>query len=184
MAAAAPTLRGMVRRKFRPLPDRFDDLVVEAQIGALKGLRRYGEASRVAPLPWMIHTAQWAVKDALRASRSPIGAALGSRARASGRREWDRHPFDIDRTYRDDAKKSHEPADMRAAAAVRNVDDRDELGAILRRLGRREREILALHVGHGFTMRVVGEIVGLSESSVCKIEKRSLARLRESAGAA
>lgn len=185
MAAAEDSLRGMVRRKFRPLESRYDDLVMEARIGALKGLRRYAEASRVAPLTWMIQTAIWAVKDALRANRSPIGATLGSRARAKGREAWDRHPLDIDATFKDGQEhKSHEPADPRSAAAVRDVEDRDQLERLFRFLRRRDREILELHLGRGIPLRVVGEIVGLTESRVFQIERDALARLREVAGAA
>ena len=59
--------------------------------------------------------------------------------------------------------------------------DADELRSLLRVLGDREREILALRYGADLPANDIAELLGLSSANVHQIISRSLRRLRESA---
>ena len=48
----------------------------------------------------------------------------------------------------------------------------------MRRLSRRERDIIALKFGSGLTNRAIGPIMGVSESNVAVIVYRSLRKLQ------
>jgi len=57
------------------------------------------------------------------------------------------------------------------------------VAAALRELPPLERRVLVLSYGRGLTLREIGSEVGLSESGVCRLRARALARVRSACGA-
>jgi RNA polymerase sigma factor for flagellar operon FliA len=57
------------------------------------------------------------------------------------------------------------------------------VAAALRDLPPLERRVLVLSYGRGLTLREIGDEIGLSESGVCRLRARALARVRSACGA-
>jgi RNA polymerase sigma factor for flagellar operon FliA len=70
---------------------------------------------------------------------------------------------------------------------LRAPDHRDErwplVASALRDLAPLERRVLVLSYGRGLTLREIGSEVGLSESGVCRLRARALARVRTACAA-
>ena len=73
------------------------------------------------------------------------------------------------------------------AEVQRAPEHRDErwplVASALRDLAPLERRVLVLSYGRGLTLREIGGEVGLSESGVCRLRARALARMREACAA-
>lgn len=53
-----------------------------------------------------------------------------------------------------------------------------QLAAAIRSLPRRELEVLSLYYGEELTLKEIGEVMGVTESRVCQMHARAVARLR------
>lgn len=73
------------------------------------------------------------------------------------------------------------------AEVHRTPEQRDErwpqVASALRDLAPLERRVLVLSYGRGLTLREIGSEVGLSESGVCRLRARALARVRSACAA-
>ena len=73
------------------------------------------------------------------------------------------------------------------AEVHRAPEHRDErwpvVASALRDLAPLERRVLVLSYGRGLTLREIGSEIGLSESGVCRLRARALARVREACAA-
>jgi RNA polymerase sigma factor for flagellar operon FliA len=80
----------------------------------------------------------------------------------------------------DDAPNSNEPVDHRAdpADVFEFQESRRAVAAAIDALPEREREILLLYYDEELLLREIGEKLDLSESRVCQIHQRAVARLR------
>jgi RNA polymerase sigma factor for flagellar operon FliA len=58
-------------------------------------------------------------------------------------------------------------------------EEREEVAAALARLGEREQLIISLSYGEGRSLAEIGRMLGVTESRVCQVRGRALARMRD-----
>jgi RNA polymerase sigma factor for flagellar operon FliA len=170
--------RAVARRSLSPRcsPEDRDDLVSWGVLGLVQAAHRFRSGGRASFAAFAARRVRGQVLDALRAA-DPLPRAARRAWRQSGS---EGNPFPVsslDQTMargREGFRPLHSP---KAAAMTR--DPRwPQVQRALRILTPTERRVLILHFAHGLTLREIGTRVGLSESGVCRVRARALAKLR------
>ncbi|MBC7106061.1 MAG: FliA/WhiG family RNA polymerase sigma factor, partial [Firmicutes bacterium] len=75
-----------------------------------------------------------------------------------------------------------DPGSPDPLAAVEEAEARRLLATAVRELPERDRLVLALYYQEGLTLKEIGRVLDVSESRVCQLHGRAIARLREKLG--
>ena len=170
--------RAVARRSLSPkcTPEDREDLLAWGVVGLVQAARRYRIGGRASFAAFAARRIRGQVLDALREA-DPLTRAARREWRLHGRRT---DPFPVqsldeclDRG-RESFRPLHSPAARMAARDPRWRDVRHAL-TLLTPL---ERRVLLLHFQHGLTLKEIGARVALSESGVCRVRARALAKLR------
>jgi RNA polymerase sigma-B factor len=169
LAYAVPTIRGEVRRHFRDAgwavrpPRRIQDLQraasrVRAELSAANGCEPSARD----------------LAEVLGVSEQDIREALGGGGCFAA--------FSLDRPVEDEGSLSvgdliPDGREDSAAAEARAM-----LGPLVRRLGRRDREILRLRFFHGLTQQEMADVLGVTQVQVSRLLSRIYADLRRQLG--
>ncbi len=160
-------------------PDR-EDLIAWGVLGLVQAAQRYRDDRGSAFSSYAARRVRGQVLDALR-ERDPLTRSARKAFRAA-REANATLPNPITETSLDRALDAgYEP---RPSLAVRPGEKgpRDprwlDVARSLRTLPRVERAVLVLSYGRGLTLKEIGRKVGLSESGVCRVRSRALAKVR------
>ncbi|HKW77574.1 MAG TPA: sigma-70 family RNA polymerase sigma factor [Candidatus Limnocylindria bacterium] len=172
--------RAVARRSLSPkcTPEDREDLLAWGVVGLVQAARRYREGGRASFAAFAARRIRGQVLDALR-DADPLPRAARREWRAHGRRN-DPFPIQSLDDWIDRGRETFRP--LRAEPASASARD-PRWGDVRRALGllsALERRVLVLHFQHGLTLREIGLRVGLSESGVCRVRARALAKLRRS----
>ena len=157
-----------------------EDLIAWGVLGLVQAAQRYRD-DRGSPFgPYAARRVRGQVLDALR-ERDPLTRSARRAFRAA--READASlpqpiaVFSLDRCL--DAGFEPQPSAAARAAAPSARDPRwPEVAQALRTLPPLERRVLALSFGRSLTLKEIGSALGLSESGVCRVRSRALAKVR------
>jgi RNA polymerase sigma-70 factor, ECF subfamily len=152
------------------------DAVYREELPRVLNYFRYRGADRAVAedLTSVTFEKAWRARHRYRRERAAVSTWLIAIARNVAIDHFRRARRDLpldDETARDD-----ETPETQALHAAR----RRQLGDLLRGLGERERELLALKYGAGLTNRAIAKLMSLGESNVGTILHRTLEALRES----
>ena len=160
-----------------------EDLIAWGLVGLVQAARRYRGDRGASFGAYAARRVRGQILDALR-ERDPLTRSARRAFRAAQRASEDRgaaasavNPYvevSLDRI-----------GDI--AEVQRAPEHRDErwplVASALRDLTPLERRVLVLSYGRGLTLREIGEEIGLSESGVCRLRARALARVRTACAA-
>jgi RNA polymerase sigma factor for flagellar operon FliA len=156
-----------------------EDLVAWGVVGLVQAARRYRGDRGASFGAYAARRVRGQILDALR-ERDPLTRSARRAFRAAQRTSEDGGPgaaaltppyveVSLDRIG--DVAEVHRPPEHR--------DERWPIVAsALRDLAPLERRVLVLSYGRGLTLREIGSEIGLSESGVCRLRARALARVR------
>ncbi len=155
-----------------------EDLIAWGVVGLVQAAHRYRE-DRGSFRAYAAQRVKGQILDALR-ERDPLTRSARRAFRAAREANADLPTpcaeFSLDRCL----AAGYEPRGAERATAARAA--RDERWSVvareLRRLPRAERLVLALSFGRGLTLKEIGSAIGLSESGVCRVRSRALAKMR------
>jgi RNA polymerase sigma factor for flagellar operon FliA len=170
--------RAVARRSLSPKcgPEDREDLLAWGVVGLVQAAGRYREGGRATFAAFAARRIRGQVLDALR-DADPLPRAARREWRAHGRRS-DPFPVQSLDEWIDRGRENFRP--LRSPG--RSVAARDPRWLAVRRalavLAALERRVLTLHYQHGLTLKEIGVRVGLSESGVCRVRARALAKLR------
>ena len=157
-----------------------EDLIAWGLLGLVQAAQRFQD-DRGSPFgPYAARRVRGQVLDALR-ERDPLTRSARKAFKAA-REANAALPNPVTEVSLDRCLDSgFEPRPSRAAARA-PAGPRDPRWPVvareLRGLPRVERTVLALSYGRGLTLREIGRQVGLSESGVCRVRSRALAKVR------
>jgi len=160
-------------------PDR-EDLIAWGVVGLVQAARRYRADRGASFRAYAAQRVRGQILDALR-ERDPLTRSARQAFRAA-REENAELPspvaeFSLDRCL--DAGYEPRPSPSVLPGASPERDARwATVAREMRGLPRIERVVLALSFGRGLTLKEVGRAVGLSESGVCRVRSRALAKMR------
>ena len=157
-----------------------EDLIAWGLVGLVQAARRYRGDRGASFGAYAARRVRGQILDALR-ERDPLTRSARRAFRAAQRAGDDRgagaQPYvevSLDRI-------GDVPEVQRAPG---RQDERwPQVASALRDLAPLERRVLVLSYGRGLTLREIGEEVGLSESGVCRLRARALARVRSACAA-
>jgi RNA polymerase sigma factor for flagellar operon FliA len=157
-----------------------EDLIAWGVVGLVQAARRYRGDRGASFGAYAARRVRGQILDALR-ERDPLTRSARRAFRAAQRASEDRggtgSPFvevSLDRIG--------DVAEVRPAPG--RPDERWPLVAsALRDLAPLERRVLVLSYGRGLTLREIGGEIGLSESGVCRLRARALAKMRSACAA-
>jgi RNA polymerase sigma factor for flagellar operon FliA len=157
-----------------------DDLVAWGVLGLVQAAQRYRDDRGSAFRSYAARRVRGQVLDALR-ERDPLTRAARRAFRAA--REIDATlPNPITETsldrYLDAGYEPRSPVALRPGARGPRDERWAEVARHLLSLARVERTVLVLSYGRGLTLKEIGHQVGLSESGVCRVRSRALAKMR------
>lgn len=160
-------------------PDR-EDLISWGVLGLVQAARRYRDDRGASFRAYAARRVRGQILDALR-ERDPLTRSARRAFRAAREANADLPSpiaeFSLDRCL--DAGYEPRPSRALAVASSRLRDERwPAVAREIRRLPRLERVVLALSFGRGLTLKEIGSAVGLSESGVCRVRSRALAKMR------
>jgi RNA polymerase sigma factor for flagellar operon FliA len=170
--------RAVARRSLSPKcgPEDREDLLAWGVVGLVQAAHRYREGGRASFAAFAARRIRGQVLDALREA-DPLPRAARREWRAHGRRT-DPFPVQSLDDWLDRGRESFRPLQP----APSRLPPRDPRWLEVRRalavLTALERRVLALHFHRGLTLREIGAAVRLSESGVCRVRARALAKLR------
>ncbi len=155
-----------------------EDLIAWGLVGLVQAARRYRGDRGASFGAYAARRVRGQILDALR-ERDPLTRSARRAFRAAQRASEDRGvsappapPYvevSLDRIG--DVAETHR--------APGNRDERwPQVASALRDLSPLERRVLVLSYGRGLTLREIGGEIGLSESGVCRLRARALARVR------
>jgi RNA polymerase sigma factor for flagellar operon FliA len=161
-----------------------EDLIASGVLGLVQAARRYRGDRGASFGAYAARRVRGQILDALR-ERDPLTRSARRAFREAQRASEDRgatafaaHPpyVEVSLDQIGDVAEVHRAPDHR--------DERWPLVAsALRDLPPLERRVLVLSYGRGLTLREIGGEVGLSESGVCRLRARALARIRSACAA-
>lgn len=157
-----------------------EDLIAWGLVGLVQAARRYRGDRGASFGAYAARRVRGQILDALR-ERDPLTRSARRAYRAAQQSGDDRGmanpPYvevSLDRIG--DVPEVHRAPDRR--------DERwPQVASALRDLDPIERRVLVLSYGRGLTLREIGNEVGLSESGVCRLRARALARVRSACAA-
>jgi RNA polymerase sigma factor FliA len=156
-----------------------EDLVAWGVVGLVQAARRYRGDRGASFGAYAARRVRGQILDALR-ERDPLTRSARRAFRAAQQAGDDRGavpPYvevSLDRIG--DVPEVHRAPDR--------LDERwPRVASALRDLAPLERRVLVLSYGRGLTLREIGAEVGLSESGVCRLRARALARVRSACAA-
>lgn len=160
-------------------PDR-EDLVAWGVLGLVQAARRYRDDRGSSFRAYAARRVRGQILDALR-ERDPLTRSARKAFRAA--RELNAElPSPVSEMSLDtclDAGYEPRPSLALLPGAKGPRDARwHVVEREMRRLPRVERTVLALSFGRGLTLKEIGRSVGLSESGVCRVRSRALAKMR------
>ena len=171
--------RAVARRSLSPKcgPDDREDLLAWGVVGLVQAARRYREGGRASFAAFAARRIRGQVLDALREA-DPLPRAARREWRARGRRT-DPFPVQSLDDWIDRGRETFRPLQPAIAVRARHDPRWLEVRRSLVLLTQLERRVLVLHYQHGLTLKEIGVRVGLSESGVCRVRARALAKLRQ-----
>lgn len=153
-----------------------EDLIAAGVVGLVQAARRFRGDRGATFGAYAARRVRGQVLDALR-ERDPL-----TRAARRAFRSAQRTSEDLPQPYVEvslerigdlpEERRAASPPDPRWSAVARALRDLPPL----------ERRVLVLSYGRGLTLREIGGEVGLSESGVCRVRARALARVRSASG--
>ena len=170
--------RAVARRSLSPKcsPEDREDLLAWGVVGLVQAARRYREGGRASFAAFAARRIRGQVLDALREA-DPLPRAARREWRARGRRS-DPFPVQSLDEWVDRGREAFRPLHSPAARALARDPRWRDVRRALGLLTPLERRVLVLHYQHGLTLKEIGARVGLSESGVCRVRARALAKLR------
>jgi len=169
--------RAVARRSLSPrcTPEDREDLLAWGVVGLVQAARRYREGGRASFAAFAARRIRGQVLDALR-EQDPLPRS----ARRAWREKGGGDPFPLQSLdeWVDRGKESFRPLHSPRIARTTRDPRWDDVLAALRLITPLERRVLVLGFQHGLTLKEVGARVGLSESGVCRVRSRALAKLR------
>jgi RNA polymerase sigma factor for flagellar operon FliA len=153
-----------------------EDLIAWGLVGLVQAARRYRGDRGATFGAYAARRVRGQVLDALR-ERDPLTRTARRAFRTAQRTGEDPPPpyveVSLDRIGEiAEGKRASGPRDERWASVARALRD----------LSAAERRVLVLSYGRGLTLREIGREIGLSESGVCRLRARALARVRSACG--
>jgi RNA polymerase sigma factor FliA len=160
-----------------------EDLIAWGLVGLVQAARRYRGDRGASFGAYAARRVRGQILDALR-ERDPLTRSARRAFRAAQRTS-------------DDGGPAAAPANPYVEVSLDRIGDvaevqrlpehRDErwptVASALRDLPPLERRVLVLSYGRGLTLREIGNEIGLSESGVCRLRARALARMRSACAA-
>ncbi len=70
-------------------------------------------------------------------------------------------------------------SEKNSGATIRDVDLRDQIQVMLRRLGEEDRRLLQLYYADGMTFKEIGHVLNRCEAAICMRHKTLISRLRK-----
>jgi RNA polymerase sigma factor for flagellar operon FliA len=168
----------VARRSLSPKCTREDrdDLLAWGVVGLVQAARRYREGGRASFAAFAARRIRGQVLDALReADPLPRAARREWRARA---RRTDPFPLQSLDECLEHGRESFRPLHSPVAQTVLRDPRWHSVRRALTLITPLERRVLVLHFQHGLTLKEIGVRVALSESGVCRVRARALAKLR------
>ena len=177
--AHLPYARAVAARSIDPRcrgADR-EDLIAWGILGLVQAARRYRDENGAAFGAYAARRVRGQIYDALR-ERDPLTRSARREFRAAREKDPELPPPAVEVSLDRLMQVIGEPA---AAQRCRAQEDARwaRVAREVRGLPRRERAVIVLSFGRGLTLREIGQRVGLSESGVCRLRARALARLRD-----
>lgn len=170
--------RAVSRRSLSPRcsPEDREDLLAWGVLGLVQAARRYREGGRASFAAFAARRIRGQVLDALRAA-DPLPRTARRAWRASGVAG---SPFPVQSLdeWMDRGRESFRAVHSPAARSFTHDARWPDVMRALRLLTPVERRVLVLHYAHGLTLREIGARVRLSESGVCRVRARALAKMR------
>jgi RNA polymerase sigma factor for flagellar operon FliA len=160
-----------------------EDLIADGIVGLVQAARRYRGDRGASFGAYAARRVRGQILDALR-ERDPLTRSARRAFRAAQRASEDGGPATA-------ATPPYVEVSLDRIGDVAEVhrapEHRDErwplVASALRDLAPLERRVLVLSYGRGLTLREIGGEVGLSESGVCRLRARALARVRSACAA-
>ncbi|TMD58002.1 MAG: sigma-70 family RNA polymerase sigma factor [Chloroflexi bacterium] len=170
--------RAVARRSLSPKcsPEDREDLLAWGVVGLVQAARRYREGGRASFAAFAARRIRGQVLDALR-DADPLPRAARREWRARGRR-GDPFPVQSLDEWVDRGRETFRPLHSPAAGAMARDPRWRDVRRALELLTPLERRVLVLHYQHGLTLKEIGARVHLSESGICRVRARALAKLR------
>jgi RNA polymerase sigma-B factor len=169
LSYAVPTIRGELRKHFRDHgwmirpPRRIQELQARINVAEHELSNRLGRSPQPAEIAQHLQESTEAVIEALASDGCFVPASLDHPAGSDGSSTLG------DLLPHDDA--SHDASEARVM-----------LRPVLRRLGERDRQILAMRFCEGLTQREIAERIGVTQMQVSRLLTRILSQLRTSVG--
>jgi RNA polymerase sigma factor for flagellar operon FliA len=170
--------RAVARRSLsaRCSPEDREDLVSWGVLGLVQAAHRYRSGGRASFAAFAARRVRGQILDALRAA-DPLPRAARKAWRASSA-EGNPFPLTSLDQCMERGREAFRPLHSPKARSLTKDPRWPDVQSALRRLTPLERRVLVLHFANGFTLREIGERVGLSESGACRVRARALAKLR------
>ena len=170
--------RAVARRSLSPkcTPEDREDLLAWGVVGLVQAAGRYREGGRASFAAFAARRIRGQVLDALREA-DPLPRAARREWRARGR-HTDPFPVQSLDEWIDRGRESFRPVQSPSAAPSAHDPRWRGVHQALDLLSALERRVLLLHFQHGLTLKEIGVKVGLSESGVCRVRARAIAKLR------
>ncbi|HET8568306.1 MAG TPA: sigma-70 family RNA polymerase sigma factor [Candidatus Limnocylindria bacterium] len=153
-----------------------EDLIAWGVVGLVQAALRYEDSAGATFGSYAARRVRGQVLDALR-ERDPLTRSARRAFRAARELDPDLPPPAVEVSLERAMERGAEPA---AVETCRQRQDARWAGVAraMRALPPLERRVLVLGYGRGMTLREIGERVGMSESGVCRVRSRAVARLR------
>ena len=149
-----------------------EDLIAWGLVGLVQAARRYRGDRGASFGAYAARRVRGQVLDALR-ERDPLTRSARRAFRSAQRASEDLPPPYIEVSLERIGDVAPAPRE-----ATRRDDRWPAVAQALRGLPPLERRVLVLSYGRGLTLREIGLEIGLSESGVCRLRARALARVR------
>jgi RNA polymerase sigma factor for flagellar operon FliA len=170
-----------------------EDLIAWGVVGLVQAARRYRGDRGASFGAYAARRVRGQILDALR-ERDPLSRTARRAFRAAQRATEDRAASDAPAALSDRAPGPPPPFVEVSLDRIGDVAEvhrapgrHDErwpvVAGALRDLPELERRVLVLSYGRGLTLREIGSEIGLSESGVCRLRARALARVRSACAA-
>ena len=165
---AVPTILGELRRYFRDLgwsvhvPRAAQERALKVNAAEEQLMARLGRSPTVSQLAQLL---EWSAEDVVQALEARAGHHASSLHAPNDNGDGDEGELI------DDFGKVDEGYDL--------VDARLSIAAAARRLPYAERRVLELRVSGEMTQAQIGETLGVSQMQVSRLQRRSIARIRE-----
>jgi RNA polymerase sigma-B factor len=169
---AVPTINGELKKYFRDktwalhVPRDLHDLGLKLQRRTEKLSTALGRPPTIAELAAATEASEAKVREALQALDSRRAAHLDAVTPEQSRRYHGRDPLMVE------------------DEGFHQAEHRATIEPLMRRLTRRQREVVRLHFEDDLTQHEIGRRIGVSQMQVSRIMRESLTRLREIAGVA